>query len=180
MRRTVALVGLWLAGAALAVFVAWQGVGVVGDQVTDERPAPLAASEIERRLADTTTTANASLPSPPATTTTPEPTPAERPPTTTPGPAAPPPAATSPPPSDPSETAETRTYNLRGGTAALRFTRAGVEVVFANPAPGFSVGVEREHGTGVKVTFESDAHESRVDGWWDAGPVDRVREDPES
>lgn len=143
---------LWLAAAVVAVVVAWQGVAVVGDQVTDERPAPLAASEIESRLGRTSTTT--------ATTTT----------------AAPPlPTEGSTPAAPPA--AETRTYNLTGGTASLRFGPAGVEVVFANPASGFSVEVEPEHGNGVKVEFESSSHESRVDGWWDGGPVDRIRED---
>ena len=155
MRRTVTLVALWLAAAVVAVVVAWQGVAVVGDQVTDERPAPLAASEIETRLDRTSTTT--------ATTTS----------TTT---AAPPlPTEGSTPAAPPA--AETRTYNLTGGTASLRFTPAGVEVVFANPAAGFSVEVEPEHGNGVKVEFESGSHESRVDGWWDGGPIDRIREE---
>ena len=38
------------------------------------------------------------------------------------------------------------------------------------------VVVEPEHGNGVKVEFESEAHESRVYGWWDGGPVERVSE----
>lgn len=130
--------------------LAWQGVSVVADQVTDDRPAPLAASEIEAQLAAA---------DPPTSTT-----------------VAPPPSSTTAPPIS-GDAAETRTYNVQGGTAALRFTTAGVTVVFANPAAGFSVAVEPEHGNGVKVEFESDSHESRVDGWWADGPVDRVRED---
>lgn len=176
MRRTVAFVALWVVAAAGAVTVAWQGVGFVGDQVTDERPAPLAASEIEARLAEpvasapttagtsdvvTTTVPSRSGGTPPATAG-PAPTP-----TTGPPPAAAPPE-------------ETRTYNLQGGTAALRFTPDGVTVVFANPANGFTVSVEPEHGNGVKVEFESPTHESRVDGWWDNGPMDRTREEAES
>jgi hypothetical protein len=140
MRRTVVLAAVWLVVAAGSVAVAWQGVAVVGNQVTDDRPAPLAASEIESRLSESTTTA-----APPSPTT--------------------------------AAAAETRTYNLRGGAASLRFAPSGVTVVFANPAAGFAVSVEPEHGNGVKVEFESEAHESRVDGWWENGPVDRVREE---
>lgn len=185
MKRTVTLGVVWLVAAAVAVTVAWQGVSVVGDQVTDERPAPLAASDIEARLAEeaatSTTTADASSTSTttsttvvstdtsasgggpvPTTPTTTAPVPTVVPTTTVPAPAT-----------------ETRTYNLVGGTAALRFSPSGVTVVFANPAPGFSVEVEPEHGNGVKVEFESESHESRVDGWWDGGPVDRVDERPE-
>lgn len=137
--------------ALVAVTVSWQGVNVVGDQVTDERPALLSAGEIERRLAEAST-------APPAT------------PTAT--------VSTADRASAAAPGAETRTYNLKGGTAALRFAPGGVEVVFANPAPGYRVEVEPEHGNGVKVEFDSDAHESRVDGWWDGGPVERVREEP--
>jgi hypothetical protein len=185
MRRTVVLAAVWLVVAGGAVAVAWQGVAVVGNQVTDDRPAPLAASEIESRLAESTTTAGAAdaptsttSSAPPAdsgsggaepgpvasgvVTTQPATSPTAPPPTT-----APPPAAV----------AETRTYNLQGGTASLRFAPSGVTVVFANPAPGFAVSVEPEHGNGVKVEFESEAHESRVDGWWENGPVDRVQEE---
>ena len=161
------LVGVWLATAVGAVVLAWQGVSVVADQVTDDRPAPLAASEIEAHLAEaeaeaevepststsTSTTSTAVTTTPGLVTT-----------TTTPSTAA----------------GETRTYNLRGGTAALRFAPQGVTVVFANPAEGFTVEVEPEHGNGVKVEFESESHESRVDGWWADGPVDLVQEEDEA
>lgn len=189
MRRTLGLAALWLVAAAVAGLVAWQGVAVVGDQVTDERPAPLAASEIEARLAE----ASATSTEPPASSTTSTTTP----PTTTSPPASPttgptgpspsttgaqpPPPTTAAPPPPPPSTApptETRTYNLVGGTATLRFSPAGVEVVFANPAPGFIAEVGHGDGNGIRVEFEADHHESRVDGWWDGGPVDRVREDP--
>ena len=145
MPKVAALAGAWLVAAVVSVTISWLGVSVVGDQVTDRRPARLSAGEIERRLAEASTTSSSGT-------------------TTTAAPAA--------------TDSETRTYNLQGGTAALRYAPAGVEVVFANPAPGFRVEVEPEHGNGVKVEFESDAHESRVDGWWDGGPMERVREEP--
>ena len=173
------LVVVWLLAATAAVAVAWQGVNVVGDQVTDERPAPLAAADIEARLAETTTTTTAST----STTVPPDPdgsVPPGASPTTapfTPPPAVVPPPTTSAPAPEPAP--ETRTYTVQGGTAALRFSPAGVTVVFATPADGFSVSTEPEHGNGVKVEFESESHESRIDGWWDGGPQDRVREEAE-
>ncbi|HEX4979647.1 MAG TPA: hypothetical protein VFV35_06245 [Acidimicrobiales bacterium] len=179
MRRAIGFGVVWLAAAAAALTVAWQGVGVVGDQVTDRRPAPLAAADIEARLAATTTTSPTPAAATPSTippestvgTTTPTQVPAPSTPTTT-APAVAP-AGTTPP-----VQSETRTYSLQGGTASLRYSPAGVEVVFANPAAGYTVDVEPEHGNGVTVEFESEAHESRVDGWWEGGPVDRVREEP--
>lgn len=74
--------------------------------------------------------------------------------------------------------AETRTYALVGGTAALRFAPSGVSVLYATPKPGFTVETEPEHVNGFRVEFESDAHRSRVAGWWEGGPQDRTREVP--
>lgn len=176
--------GLWLVAAVVAGVIAWQGVGVVSDQVTDQRPAALAAADIEAKLAEAATTTTTvpgapTTPLPSPTTSAPDLTPpatatattraSESPPTTVP--------ASAPPTTTAAPAGETRTYSLVGGTASLRFSPAGVEVVFANPAPGFRVEIEPEHGNGVKVEFESETHESRVDGWWDGGPQDRVQEE---
>ena len=188
MRKTIMLTIAWLTAAAVAVTVAWQGVSVVGDQVTDQRPTALAAADIEERreqlddlrerisddsarldrliqqrdalaaAATTSTTTQATRGTTPTT-------------ATASGSAAPSTTAAS-------AAAETRTYNLQGGSAALRFTSSGVTVVFANPASGFTVEVEPEHVNGVKVEFRSETHRSRVDGWWSGGPVDRIREEP--
>lgn len=145
---------VWVVAAVLAAGVAWAGIGVVGDQVTDDRPAPLSADEIAQavagdRAASTITTA------PPTDATT----------------------TTAVPPTDASAT--TRTYRMEGGVATLRFSPAGVEVVGATPNEGFSVDWEPEHGNGVKVEFESDAHDSRIDAWWDGGPQVERRENGE-
>jgi hypothetical protein len=59
----------------------------------------------------------------------------------------------------------------------LRFSSSGVTVLWANPNAGFDVKVEGENANGVKVLFESSSHRSRIDGWWDGGPQDRVREE---
>ena len=61
----------------------------------------------------------------------------------------------------------------------LSFSPAGVDVVGATPNEGFTVDSEAEHGNGVKVEFESDGHESRVDAWWDGGPQVERRENGE-
>ena len=153
VRRSLALGAVWVVAAALAAGVAWAGIGVVGDQVTDDRPAPLSADQVAQaveadQLAGSTTTA------PPRPTTT----------------AAAPPADAS---------ATTRTYRMEGGVVTLRFAPAGVEVVGATPNEGFTVDSEPEHGNGVKVEFGSDGHESRVDAWWDGGPQVERREDGE-
>jgi hypothetical protein len=68
---------------------------------------------------------------------------------------------------------------MDGGVVTLSFSPAGVDVVGATPNEGFTVDSEPEHGNGVKVEFESDGHESRVDAWWDGGPQVERRENGE-
>lgn len=184
MHRVVTLGTAWLVAAVLATVVAWQGIGVVGEQVTDERPGPLSAAEVQAALdrpapasaPDATATGDVVQPTttvvtpkPLSSSTTVQPRSA---PTTT---AAPTTSTTSAP------AAETRTYNLVGGSTALRFSPSGVTVLWANPNPGFTVETGSGDGTGgVEVEFRSDTHRSEVDGWWDNGPQDRVREETES
>jgi len=153
VRRFLALGAVWVASAALAAGVAWAGIAVVGDQVTDDRPAPLSADEVAQAVeADEPTTTTA----------------AEGAPTTT----------STAPAADAASTTET--YRTVGGVVTLRFSPSGVEVVGATPNEGFNVDSEPEHGNGVKVEFESDAHRSRVDAWWDGGPQVERREDGEN
>jgi hypothetical protein len=233
VQRTATFLAAWVLAAVVATAIAWQGVGIVGDQVTTSRPAALDQAAVRAELAsgpdgaavDATSTTSTvpetltdevasglsapaapltapatsapprgaaappttSRPSPP-TTSRPSPPPVQAPPATT---AAPPPPTTAPPttagpptttapttaPPPTAAPAEVRTYSLVGGSVALRFSSSGVSVDYATPNPGFSVDIEPEHGNGVKVEFESEEHESRVDGWWDGGPRDRVRED---
>lgn len=181
-RSSLRPVVAWIVAAVVAVGVASWGVGLVSRSVTDDRPAPLEAAQIQARLDQATGSSTTAVPTsttggsatsttaPGATTTV-----AGGAPSTTTTTAAPPPPTTAPAPPT-TAAGETRTYNLVGGTASLRFSPSGVTVVFANPASGFDVEVEPEHGNGVKVEFESEAHKSRVDGWWDGGPQDSVEE----
>jgi hypothetical protein len=186
VRRTLTFTAAWLVAAAIALAVAWQGVGIVAGHVTEDRPAPLTAADIRRRAVAATGQAGAapdgsapptSVPGTSPTTTATVPSSQGVSTTTTTVKSRPP--ATSPTTSTsvPPPAAETRTYTLVGGSASLRFTASGVTVVWANPNPGFEVEVEPENVNGVKVEFESDSHRSRVDGWWDGGPQDRVREE---
>ena len=173
-----------------AVAVASWGVALVGRSVTDERPAPLQAAQVAERLDEASATSSTSSTSSTSTTTVPGPSSI---PTTTAGPsptttapasprpsptttaAAPAPGPTAAPPPT-TAAGETRTYSLVGGTASLRFSPSGVTVVFANPAQGFDVDIEPEHDNGVRVRFESESHESRLDGWWQDGPQARTEE----
>ena len=160
MRRLLTFGLAWLVAAVVATTVAWQGVGLVGDQVTDDRPATLTASEVEAALAagaEGTTTGPTASPSPGHRRTTG--------PTTTAAPAAP-----GPPP-------ETRSVRAHRGVGRAALHPDGVSVVFATPNPGYQVRSEPTDGGGWRVEFDGDAGRSRVEGWWDGGPQDRVDDD---
>jgi hypothetical protein len=78
------------------------------------------------------------------------------------------------PPSAPAQ-AEDRTYNLTGGSAAVRFEGGRARLLWATPKPGFrleSSGDSEE----VDVLFRSDNHESRLRASWDNGPQAEVEE----
>lgn len=189
-------VTVWLVASGAAVAVAWTGIGLVTaqvaappatielvgataparDRVPDATPSPTDATtaaetddgepdEDAHDLADgpatsggATSAAGDDDPDDDATTAAPE-----------------------PEDDDPAPAAgldETRTVEAVGGTARFRFTDGAVEVVFATPAQGFSVAVERDAPDDVRVTFERDDHESRIDAEFDDGaPRVRVDED---
>jgi hypothetical protein len=89
-----------------------------------------------------------------------------------------PPAARSPDasPDTPVTTARTRTFEAVGGTATVRFSPAGVEVLGAVPAAGFATEVEAEDDGSIRVDFESEQHRSRLKVWWRDGPRHEVEE----
>ena len=165
MRRVLTLGVAWLAAAVVAAVVAWQGVGLVGDQVTDDRPATLSAAQIEGALGvpvapvpgdATPGTATDAGPATPPTTTAPTPT-------------------TAPPPA-PEQQAVVRPYSVTGGNAVLSFTPAGVTVALARPDPSYQVRSEPTDGNGWRIEFDGPAGRSRIEGWWDGGPQDRVED----
>ena len=158
MRRTIALGLAWLAAASAAAVVAWTGVGLAGDQLTDDRTPTLSSEEIERALA-----AETQSPSTPTTGT------STTPPTTQP---TTPPATDAPPPAG-----ETRTFRTSRGTAALVFSPGGVTLAWAAPNAGYQVDQGPGDRGGWRVEFEGDDGRSRIDGWWDAGPQYRIDDD---
>ena len=64
-----------------------------------------------------------------------------------------------------------------GGNRDTALLPAGVTVLTASPASGFTVEIGDSHGGGKRVEFESEDHRSRLEAWWDGGPQDEVRED---
>jgi hypothetical protein len=63
--KILAFVAAWAVAAAVSLAVAWQGVAIVGDQVTARRPAPLSAGEIQAQVqADAAATTTTVAPTP--------------------------------------------------------------------------------------------------------------------
>ena len=195
MRKTLPYLGVWFVAGLLAMVLASAGVSMVTDRVTVDRPAPLSATQVRDELAGAAETPAADVsagtvgsnPAAPTPSIEPlgDPSTGESPPsggsgsTTT---SAPPSGANGPAPTTPTAppvtpASVTRTYDLIGGTVTLRFTSTGVTVVTATPKAGFSVDIGEGHDNGARVEFEREDHQSRLDGWWDHGPQDEVREE---
>jgi hypothetical protein len=205
VRRLIAFSLAWLCAAVVAVVVAWQGVGLVGDQVTSDRPATLSSSQVEAALQGGTiattvapdgtsrsTTLTPSLtaaPAAPAPGTAPA-VPTNPPPTATPGgggggtnggggaaPGIAAPGTAAPP----APQAENRTFLVSGGTVELHFAPEGTTLVFATPNAGYQItrnGPADDNGW--RVEFEGPAGRSRVEGWWAGGPQVRIDDDAAS
>jgi hypothetical protein len=158
MRRLLTLTGAWLAAAIVAAGVAWQGVRLVGDQVTDDRSPSLTEEEIDAMVAAATSedaggAANASTTTP--TTSVP-----------TSGSAAP----SEPPP-------EVRAWDLTGGSVSLRFAPSGVTVEYAQPRTGYQVRSQPSDDGGIRVEFDGPEGRSRIEGWWADGPQFEIDND---
>ncbi len=173
MRRTALYFAAWFAAGVTAVLLAGAGLGMVGQQVSGSRPAPLSAEQVREELpatsstsSTTSTTASTTPTTAPATTSTTAG-------TTDGGTDGSPSTTTTAPAAAPT----TRSYEMVGGTATVRFSAGAVTLVAATPKAGFTVDVGEGHSNGVRVEFEDEDHESRLDAWWDGGPQDEVREE---
>lgn len=204
MQRVVLFGLVWLAVTTAAVGVAWAGVQIVSTRVVEPLPPEaLALASGSSEAPDPSPTAGgptvAATPSPRATPgsgSAGSPAPAAASPATP----SPSPAATAEPPedtsgaggttprADPPEDAggdqaagELRSYRVAGGSVTLRFAPGVVTVVAAVPRnDDFDLDLEGNGTEAVVVEFESDDQRSRVRGWWDGGPRDRVDDDPGS
>jgi hypothetical protein len=208
-RRTAVLVAAWLAGTVLVVVVGIQAVNLVGDSVTEARPAPLSAAAVNQALTEerggtppTTAPTTGTTRAPTGTTRAPTGTTrATGHPTATTATTRPPTGGTQPPGGGPTTTtttrptattattattgpaptgaAEDRTYDLTGGSVGVRFENGTARLLWATPAAGFRA---ESHGGGdqVDIRFRSDTHESRLRAFWDNGPQAEVEEQPHS
>lgn len=154
MRRILAFGLAWLAAGILASVVAWQGVGLIGDQVTDDHPDTLTAAQVDEALARSSRSSEATTP-------------------TTAAPGTTGPSTTAAPSVEP----VTRVYTLAGGSAAFRFTPDEVTLAWATPNAGYTARNGPGDNGGWRVEFDGPEGEGRVDAWWDGGPRQEVRDD---
>ena len=68
-------------------------------------------------------------------------------------------------------TTQTATYKLTGGSVTISFSPGTVTYLAAVPSGGFSTEVENTGPDEVRVTFESDDHESEFRAEWEDGEL---------
>ena len=153
--NSLALTGLWLTAAAVAVGVGFGAVRMVGDKVTDQVPAPLSAGRVAE-LSATPGAPNSPVPSASPTgqlrTAGSATTPTRR---RTTAPAQTRPAEDKAPAPPARQATSSRTARATGGTVAVRCTGNRVGLLYARPDDGYASKVESRGP--VEVEFEARA-----------------------
>jgi hypothetical protein len=158
----LALTGVWLVAAAVAVGVGFGAVRMVGDKVGDEIPTPLSAGRVAAL------SATPEVPSSPAASPsgTDRPraggaatTPARRRPT---APAQTRRAENKAPTAPVRPATSTRTVRATGGTVAVRCTGNSVSLLYARPDDGYASTVGSRGPVELEVEFEGGGGNGRV------------------
>lgn len=161
----------WVAALVLATVLTWQIVGLADSQVGD---VPVAAAPSLPGASSTTTSEVTTTSSAPGSTST------SRAPSTTVTTGTTAPSSTSPSapaPTDAPAEWSVRTVNSAGGTVIIRHRPGEVELQAATPASGFTVEVDDSGPTRVRVEFESDDADIRVEARWRDGELEVTVED---
>ncbi|MEU4742978.1 hypothetical protein AB0G02_21270 [Actinosynnema sp. NPDC023658] len=176
MSRGLQYFAAWSVSTAIAVALSWLGIRFVLDAGAPERPRVVAGPTQSSAIATTTTTTVAAT----TTTTTTVAVIATVAPTTT----VPTTTTTTAPPL-PSENGTwteqngervyLRSFTLRGGVAAIRFSADDMEPISATPRQGFAATVEQP-ADAVVVEFTGAGHRSRLEATWVGGPQWRIVE----
>jgi hypothetical protein len=160
----------WVAALVLATVLTWQIVGLADSQVGDVPVAaapslPVASSTFTSEVTSTTRAPESTSTSTASTTVT----------TGTTAPSSTSPSA--PASTDAAAEWSVRTVNSAGGTVIIRHRPGVVELQAATPASGFSVEVDDSGPTRVRVEFESDDADIRVEARWQDGELEVTVED---
>ncbi|MDI6098966.1 hypothetical protein QLQ12_10175 [Actinoplanes sp. NEAU-A12] len=170
-----------------AVTVSWFGVRLgIAPAITDEPPVAIDVNrrytEIRFGLAETPSPAappspaaspSKARPSRAASTPTPSRTATSRPADTASATAAP---SASPSPSEPDRRPRYR-VTADGGTATVAYSSTRVDVVGADPLPGYVVTTDRRSDTVVVTRLSGPGHTSVVTAYWNSGPAAQIIEE---
>jgi hypothetical protein len=181
MHRSWSVVA-WLSATAAAVTVSWLGVRLgVAPAITDEAPVAIDVNrrytELRFGTADVVTTHPATRPAPSRTT--------ARPPGKPSTPAVPRPTLsrtpTATPSASPSPTAPDRRPRYRvtadGGVILVAYSPSRIDVVDADPLPGYLTTVTRRSDTLLVVRLTGPSHTSIITTYWNAGPGAQIVEE---
>lgn len=171
--RSWKLVGAWVVVLLITTSLAWQIVSLASNQVADEPVAIAAATTTPQdrstTSSPTTTPGPTTAPSTTGTTTA-----GSTPTTSTPGGG----GSSSQSPSSTSPTSSSaaawslRTITTQGGTVVVRYRPNEVELQAATPAPGFEMEIDDSGPPRVRVEFENDDSDIRVEARWEDGTLD--------
>jgi hypothetical protein len=190
MARSWKYVAAWLGTTITAVTVTWLGVRLgIAPAITAEPPV---AIDVDRRYTELRFGLEESVPA----TTAPRPTASARPSPPTRSPTAasrsrtpaatrptptPARASSSPPPTrSPSPTADRRPrYRVPadGGSVIVAYSATRVDVVDADPLPGYVASAARRNDTLVVIRLSAPGHTSVINAYWNGGPAAQVLED---
>lgn len=159
----------WVAALVLATVLTWQIVGLADSQVGDVpvAAAPTLPDASSTSIATTTSLAPDTTSPTTASTTTVATTPSQS--TSTP--------TSTPPSTEAADEWSVRTVNSSGGTVVVRHRPGEVELQAATPASGFSVEIDDSGPDRVRVEFESDDADIRVEVRWRDGELEISVED---
>ncbi|GAA2634833.1 hypothetical protein [Paractinoplanes durhamensis] len=181
MGRSWKYVAAWLSVTVTAVTVTWFGVRLgVAPTLTGDPPVAIDANRRYTELrfgAAEPTVAVTTTPAPAVTTSKPRPSPSRtKAPTTRPAASSP----TAPPSASPSPTVDRRPrYRVPadGGSIVVAYSSTRVDVVDADPDPGYVASATRRSDTIIVVRLATFGHTSVITAYWNGGPAAQVMED---
>jgi hypothetical protein len=150
----------WVAALVLATVLTWQIVGLADSQV-GAVPVASAPTLPVSSSTPSSTSSSTSTSLPPETTL-----------PTTGSTTSPTTSSSAPSSTDPASEWSVRTVNSAGGTVVVRHRPGEVELQAATPASGFSVEIDDSGPTRVRVEFENDDDDIRVEIRWRDGELD--------
>ena len=155
----------WLLALVLTTVLTWQIVGLADSQVGEEAPLAVAPLSTTTSSGSSSSSSTAQTSTTIATTSTTAPDGASG-------------SSPSPSPSSTSSVATTvesqwsvRTINSAGGSVVIRHRPGEVEYQAATPAAGFGVEVDDAGPDRVRVEFESEDADIRVEARWENGEL---------